>query len=479
MKIIYKLAVWGFLCLLISSVALAENTNNLEETDTPETNQVKEAEEKIETIHLPNYKEIAREIYNLGSNIKPAALKKVLGILDLNNQKDSNKLFEGFLKKTKAVSKKGGSSLATRFKKEISSRKAKKLYGKLSKEESENFVVIYPENLAFKVDKTKTEKFDASSVLSSADSSFSKITEMLLMSKFIYWPGKTHGKIYVIPNKEIWDKIKTGMTKKQPVQTVISSPESREFFVLADKGTFQTADKAVAYAVAKAVLNEYSEVVSGERTPKFPQFFVVGVAATAAELDSVLTEEDGPQQLEKFQGDVITPNRLKLIEEKYPGLYPLPLYKRKLKNIKEILHGPYPSRTSKNEPGYYYLRQSKAVVEYLQHNGSLPFLILTKELADDEGVKKAFDGYVDLRDELLEKTEKRKDKNKKKQSREERQKEKEEKKAAEVCLDGYKEFLENAEKVVFEPLTYEYIKGEREEAAKERKSKKRSSRKRR
>ncbi len=102
MKIIYKLAVWGFLCLLISSVALAENTNNLEETDTPETNQVKEAEEKIETIHLPNYKEIAREIYNLGSNIKPAALKKVLGILDLNNQKDSNKLFEGFLKKTKA-----------------------------------------------------------------------------------------------------------------------------------------------------------------------------------------------------------------------------------------------------------------------------------------------------------------------------------------------------------------------------------------
>jgi len=481
MKKIYQLIVFCFACLFISSAAFAENTNIPEEAIGAETNQVDETAEKIEKIHIPKIAEVAQEIKSLGSNIKPVALKKCLNILDLKDQKAVIKMFNDFLSKTRKVMKKGESSRAARFKKELSSKKAKTQFGKLSKDESENFVIIYPEKLAFKISKNDVEQFDAGAVLSAADSAFGNMTEKLLMSKFIYWPGKARGKIYIVPDKEIWDKIKTGLTKKQPVQTVVSISESREFFVLADKNTFQEADEAAAYAVAKAVLNEYSEVISGKRESKFPQFFVVGVAANAAELNSVLSDVDGPQQLGKFERNIVTPKYLRAVKEKRPDLFPLPLYRKNLIDIEKIVGGPYPARTTRDEPGYYYLRQSKATIDYLQQNGSLPFLILTKELADDKGFKKSFDEYVDLRDELLGKTKESKKRKKDKKSKKEQKEEKERKEAAEVCLDGYKEFIDNAEEVVFEPLTYEFIMKDKMEEAKEKKKsrKKRSGRKRR
>ncbi len=468
-----KLLIFCFVTLLISSAVFAEDTKISEEENTVETNQVEKAEEKIEKAHRPSYREVAQSIQNLGSNLKNNALNKCLEILDLDSQKNVNKLFEDFYDKSKKVLKKrkNDSSKVTRFKNEL--KKVRRLYGKLSKEESENFVVIYPENLKFKISKKETTAFDAGNILSAANNSFSKMTEMLLMTKFMYWPGKSRGKIYIVPNIEIWKLIKKGITKKQPVQTIVIKPETREIFVLVSQKTFQEAEQAVAYAVAKITLNEYSEIISGNRKSKFPTFFIVGTAATAADLNSVLTDDEGPQQIEKYKGKKITSRNIREMKEKGHALSPFPLYEKDLFNIKNIIIKPYPN--NKNEKVYYYMRQSAAVINYLQQNGTLPFLILTKELADDETFKNSFDEYVELRDELSGKT--KKGTNNKK-SNKERKEEKDRQEAAEDCLDGYKEFLENVKEVVFEPLTYENIKGIKEKERKDKKkSKKKSGRK--
>ncbi len=475
-----KLLIFCFVTLLISSAVFAEDTNLLEEETGADTNQVEKAEEKVEKIHYPSYKEVGKAIQNLGSNLKPKALIACLKTLDIDNQKNVIKLFKKFLDKTKSVAKKGDSNEATRLKSELN--KSKKTYGKLAKEESENFIIIYPENLKFKVSKKESANFDAGSVLSAAGNSFSKMTEILLMTKFMYWPGKARGKIYIVPNLEMWKLIKKGTTKKQPVQTVIIKPETREFFVLVTQQTYQEAEQAVAYAVAKATLNEYSEVVSGNRKSFFPPFFIIGAAATAADLNSVLTVDEGPQQVEKYKGKKFTAATIRNWKEKSHALSPFPLYEKKLYDIKEIIGKPSPD--NKNEKVYYFMRQSAAVVNYLQQNGTLPFLILTKELADGEGFKKSFDEYVNLRDELSGKTKESKSDKKDKRSRKERKQEEEDKEAAENCLDGYKEFMDkdNAKIAIFEPLTFEVLIENKREEAKEKKgssSRRRGGRKRR
>ena len=463
--------------MLISSVIVAQETNLLEETAT-NTSQAEKADNKIEKIHYPSYKEVGKAIQSLGSNLKTKALVNCLEILDIDNQKNVNKLFNKFFDKTKKVSKKGDSVEAIRLINEL--KKAKKSYGKLAKEENENFVVIYPENLKFKIGKKETANFDAGAVLSAAENSFSKMTEMLLITKFMYWPGKARGKIYIVPNLEMWKLIKKGTTKKQPVQTVIIKPETREFFVLVTPKTYKEADQAVAYAVAKATLNEYSEVVSGNRKSSFPPFFVVGAAATAADLNSVLTINEGPQQIEKYKGKKITAKNIRDMKEKSHPLSPFPLYEKKLFDIKEIIGNQTPD--NQNEKVYYFMRQSAAVVNYLQQNGALPFLILTKNLADGKGFKKSFDKYVKLRDELSGETKETKSNNKKRKSKKERKQEKENIEAAENCLDGYKEFVDkkNAKIAIFDPLTFETLMEDKMEDAKDRKrSKRKGGRKRR
>jgi len=469
-----KVLIFCFVTMLISSAVFAEDTDLLEKETGDETNQVEKAEEKIEKIHYPSYKEVGKAIQSLGSNLKSKALVDCLKTLDIDNQKNVIKLFNKFFDKTKSVSKKGDSREATRLKSELN--KSKKTYGKLAKEENENFVVLYPKDLKFKISSKETTEFDAGTLLSAAENSFSKMTEMLLMTKFMYWPGKARGKIYVVPNIEMWKLIKKGITKKQPVQTVIIKPETREFFVLVTQKTYQEAEQAVAYAVAKATLNEYSEVVSGNRKSSFPSFFIIGAAATAADLNSVLTIDDGPQQVEKYKGKKLTARMLRDMKEKGHPLSPFPLYENKLFDIKDIIGKQYPD--NKNEKVYYFMRQSAAVVSYLQQNGTLPFLVLTKELADGKGFKKSFDGYVDLRDELSGKTKETKGNKKDKKSRKERKKEQKDKKAAENCLDGYKEFMDknNAKIAIFDPLTFEVLIEDKKEEAKDKKSSRSSKR---
>jgi len=474
-----KLLIFCFVTMLISSAVFAEKTKVLKGETAADTNQVEKVEEKIEKAHRPSYREVAQSIQSLGSNLKKNALINCLKILDIDNQKNVNKLFEDFYKKSEKVLKKrkSDSNEATRLKSEL--KKSKKTYGKLTKEENENFIVIYPESLKFKISKKETVNFDAGTVLSAAGSSFGKMTEMLLMTKFMYWPGKARGKIYIVPNLEMWKLIKKGTAKKQPVQTVLINPTTREFFVLVTQKTYQEAEQAVAYAVAKATLNEYSEVVSGNRKSSFPPFFIIGAAATAADLNSVLTIDDGLQQVEKFKGKKITAATIRNWKEKSHALSPFPLYEKKLYDIKDIIGKSAPD--NKNERVYYFMRQSAAVVSYLQQNGTLPFLILTKELADGEGFKKSFDEYVDLRDELSGKTKESKRNKKDKKSRKERKKEEEDKDATENCLDGYKEFMDknNAKIAIFNPLTFEVLIENKKEEAKEKKSSKRKGKRKR
>ena len=453
-----NLLIFCFVTLFVTSVTFAEETKILDGHSAANTNKTEKAEEKTEKIHYPSYKEVGRAIKSLGSNLEISALKDCLKTLNIDNQKNVNKLFERFLKKSKKVIKKRGndSTDVSRFKTEL--KKGRKRYGNLAKKESENFSVIYPKNLKFKNNKKEVIDFDVDAILTAADTSFSKMTEMLMMSKFIYWPGKSRGNIYIVPNMEIWKLIKKGVSKKQLVQTIVMNPDSREIFVLIDKNSYQEAEQAVAYAVAKATLNEYSEVVSDSSRSVFPAFYVVGIAATAAELDSVLTDEDGPQQLKKFSKKEVTRKMLEYFKEKKPEFYPLPLSEKKLFNIEDIVKKIYPN--NKNERIYYYMRQSKAVVSYLQQNGTLPFLIFSKELADGKGLKRSFDEYIELRDELSGRTKKGGKRLKEKKSKREKRKDKEKEEAAKSCLDGYKEFMDkdNAKTAIFIPLTLEYLK---------------------
>ncbi len=487
MKTLSKISLALIVFLLISYSAPAEDNADLIPDETTEDSSVANADQAEtevaeETVQkkfaIPSIKDIGMELKEKQGGLNGKYYLNCLKLLKLDNPNNIKDFYGRFREIDKSVNTAGKSSYSTRFAKESKTSAFKKKHGKIKIEKGEHFVIIYPEFISVGKKKSSAKKLTAETIgidniLSKADESFGEAAKLVLIDKFINWAGKVKAKIFIVTDENLWRMIRTGTAKARPDQMVITKDKNREFFVYINPDTFDSAPEALAYAVAQLVLKEYSRAVSRKSDSKLPLFYLTGAAFNISGLDSVILET-GPKQLKKWNGKEITSKSIRELRKRSGELKQLPLSKNNLIKLSRIVMATECPKHS--EDVYYYARQSAALIKYLEDNGQLPFLVMSRMLAKGESFNKAFDnGYVSLRDRLLGKEKKsKKQRNiKDKKSRKDRKKEAEKNKEAKDTLSGYKELNSQSEEVIFFPLTREYLKGEMMDKKKEAKSKRR------
>ncbi len=457
-----------------------DTTNNSEVVETEEIEE--ETETKQKKFAPPSWKEIGMELKGKQSGLKNKDYISCLKLLKLGAQKEINDFYGRFRTIDKSVNTAGTSSSADRFIKESKTTAFKKKHGKIKTEKGEHFVVVYPEFISVGKKKSSQRKqtdetVGINNILSKADDAFNSAANLVLIDKFINWAGKVQGKIFIVTDENLWRMVRTGTAKARPDQIVVTKNKNREFFVFINPDTFDSAPEAVAFAVSQLVLKEYSRAVSRKSESKLPLFFLTGNAFNISGLDSVILE-DGPKQLDKWNGKEITAKSIRELRKRSGELKQLPLSKKDLIDLSRIVAAPnYPKH---GEDVYYFARQSAALMKYLEENGQLSFLVMARMIAKGEAFNKAIDnGYVSLRDKFSGKGKKGKKKKiskKDRKSKKDREDEKEKEKDAKDTLSGYRELDSQAEEVIFFPLTKEYLKGEMKDKKKESKSSKRRRR---
>jgi hypothetical protein len=168
--------------------------------------------------------------------------------------------------------------------------------------------------------------------------------------------------------------------KSEIVQTVISKPETREFYVYSGDKVYDFADQAIKYAVAKMIYQEYAKIISGKPNATLPMFFLDGAAAEAAGTESVITPA-GPKQVSvvRLPGKTIRVRRPK------KGIM-LPLRKKNLYSLDEIIKITTPP--SQTEAKYYFLRQTRTMIQTLREKAPLSYICLVRALSSGKEFKK-------------------------------------------------------------------------------------------
>jgi len=457
-------------------------------TEETETDVADEVDEQVKTkpqkFKVPSLKQVGMELKERQSSLPNKNLLYCLKRVGLDDKNEIEAFYGRFRAIDKSVNTNGKSASAKRFSTESKQSSFKKKHGKIKVDKGEHFVIIYPEFISVGKKKSSPKKqtdetIGISDIISKSDEAFNETAKLVMIDKFINWSGKVQGKIYIVTEENLWRLIRSGSAKARPDQMVVTKDGYREFYLYVNPDTFDSAPEAAAYAVSQLVLKEYSRAVSRKSESKMPLFYLTGAAFNISGLDSAILE-NGPKQLDKWGGREISTKSIRELRKRGGELKQLPLLKNNLIKFERIVgSSEYPKN---GEDVYYYARQSAALVKYIQENGQLPFLIMTKMLAKGDSFKDGFDdGYVDVRDKLEGKERRPKGKKKKekrsKKSKKDLKEEKEKEEDAKDTLGGYKELKDQAKDVIFFPLTKEYLEDESADKKKEAKSKKRRRKK--
>jgi len=278
--------------------------------------------------------------------------------------------------------KEAGTNITTKKLMEVfATRKYRKIH-RSKRLQGKYFEIVGPQRVK-RIEKGKIIKKsflpEMKELLDAADSAFEKTVGELRMAQFINW-SKVPGRIYVVVEQDDWLRVGGMGVKSEIVQTVVSKPETREFYVYAGYKVSDFADQAIKYAVAKMVYQEYAKIISGKPDATLPMFFLDGAAAEAAGTESVITPA-GPKQVSmvKLPGKTIRVKRPK------KGIM-LPLKKKYLYSLDEIIKITIPP--SQTESKYYYLRQTKAMIQSLRDKAPLSYICLVRALASGKEFKK-------------------------------------------------------------------------------------------
>ncbi len=445
-----------------------------------ETNDVaslglEQVDESEAVMTPPSLRDLAISIKQMQSGVKNEVYQFALEQLGFKDEKALIALYSEFREKDKEVIKNGQNREGKKVFDEMNSSSFKKKYDGGSTSQGTHFFCIHPKSgysvnsETKKIDKVDAETaYNAGAIISGADAAFEEAAQNVLMEKFMLWRGRARGKIYIIPDDDMWNKIRKGRPESSPVEIVLYDRDTREFFILVTPYTRSEAQKAIAYAVAQCALEEYAMVKGKERTPELPLVVLAGMAGNIARLDSIITEK-GPRQLDTFQNRKITGKEIMYLRKKQNDeMFQLPLSARTLIKVDSLVRAKsYPKKT---EELYYYLRQSKALTSYMKENGAIPFLLMVNTMIKGTDFQRAFEKvYVEVRNEIRDEGVAKKDV-KKPKSREELEEMKEAIEASEDTLAGYKELKRNADDVIFYPLTMEAMKEEKMEERNDTKS---------
>lgn len=371
-------------------------------TGTVEEAATEEAGPEAGPFTKPSVADVANAIRAMSPGAKQDQVMNIANALglDLRSPRAIDDMFNQMRARDRAVLQRGN-SVTTKRVLELARRVP------YTRKTSQHFQIMYPRVVTATVQgKTVSKPFDelypVEDMLNAADTAFRKTTEMLLMSQFMNWGGKVRGRIYLVADPTEWNVIRRSGMANTPVQIVLTEDDTREFFVFVNPMVKDMLDAAISFAVSELVLKEYSMVMAKQQRPRLPVFYITGVAADVAGLNAVITEQ-GPQQIKSWKGRQITPKDILHLHQRFrKGEYPhphLPLLERDLNSFDRVVM--LTSYPRDDQQIFYHLIQSRALVRYLVENGPLPFVVMSKELADGKVFERVFDNhYVRIRTEL-------------------------------------------------------------------------------
>ena len=426
-----------------------------------------EAATKTPAFKCPTWKEYSQRLHAKGGSDR--VISTFSSKINMKDQKDIDSLYKFCRSIDVKLLQKGASSHASRL---TSAMKGIKM----ETAESDHFLAAYPAKCrglkdGKNAELATAEYYGIEKILSAADQAFENATEALIVKDFINWSGKVKAKMFFVLDPNSWQVLKGGKINS-PVRTVYIENGYREFYVYLTPKNIPWNAEAVAYAVAEEVLNEF--LFAFNRKGRVNDVLRVGFAAHISGLTSVITES-GPLQVSRFQGNPVTYEMLVKLKESGTQLKSLPLEKSALISVDMLTNNGLPSEDGKC---YYFLRQSAALVEYLNIRDALPLTYLYyKSFRPNRRFDEDYDNYFSSlhRDAFMgKKTDLKDDKDKKKEKKDDAKGE-EDKEDSEDIGSNYKTFRNRVPALVFYPLTTDAVAKDIKESKEKEKEKEKNS----
>ena len=362
--------------LLFFSAATYINAKNVEE-NIEEVTDIKPIDRKGE-IKIPTVLDVKRSI----AEMEKDGVTIFTRVFNIDRSAGIQELFQKCRDTDKAVKDAGTNPTTKKLMESYATRKYKKAHRKLQKIQGKYFEVIGPERIK-RLEKGRFIKKsflpEMKQILRAADAAFEKTVGNLRMSLFIDW-SKVPGRIYVIVEPENWLLVGGLNARSDAVQTVIAKPETREFYLFAGDKIYDYADQAIKYSVAKVIYQEYAKIISGKPDARLPFYFLEGAAAEAGGTEAIITAA-GPKQVQvvRIFGKTIKVKRPK------KGIM-LPLRKKNLYSLDELIK--FTRDPSQGEAKYYFLRQTKQLIQTLRDKAPLSYICFVRALSSGKEFKK-------------------------------------------------------------------------------------------
>lgn len=220
-------------------------------------------------------------------------------------------------------------------------------------------------------------------LLDAAESNYVAVTEKLIVSEFMDWSDNPC-RIFVIPNQAMWLRLRDPQSAEQMCANYCTSDVSREIALLDDASCFEYVPQTLCYAVTEQIVKEYGRVLSGRPDSKIPLFLMTGITGYLSGLEVCVAP---PAFLPIQVREVVINSKAKKIKRPKVGIM-LPLQAKRLLPFSELKDAQ--TLPQLPEQKYYFLRETKGVVEKLWKESPLGMLSLIRSLSSGRNFDKEF-----------------------------------------------------------------------------------------
>lgn len=265
-------------------------------------------------------------------------------------------------------------------------KKYRQMYGPDLVLTGEYFIITGP-SYAFTVVEEKTKRISNAErlqlLLDAAESNYVAVTEKLIVSEFMDWSDNPC-RIFVIPNQAMWLRLRDPQSAEQMCANYCTSDVSREIALLDDASCFEYVPQTLCYAVTEQIVKEYGRVLSGRPDSKIPLFLMTGITGYLSGLEVCVAP---PAFLPIQVREVVINSKAKKIKRPKVGIM-LPLQAKRLLPFSELKDAQ--TLPQLPEQKYYFLRETKGVVEKLWKESPLGMLSLIRSLSSGRNFDKEF-----------------------------------------------------------------------------------------
>ena len=265
-------------------------------------------------------------------------------------------------------------------------KKYRQMYGADLTLTGEYFIITGP-SFSISVVEEKTKRVSNAErlqmLLDTAESNYVAVTEKLIVGEFMDWSDNP-ARIFVIPNQAMWLRLRDPQSAEQMCANYCTSDVSREIMILDDASCFEYVPQTLCYAVTEQILKEYGRVLSGRPDSKLPLFLMTGIAGHLSGLEVCVAP---PAFVPVQVREVVINGKAKKIKRPKVGIM-LPLQAKRLLPFSELKDAQ--TLPQLPEQKYYFLRETKGVVEKLWKESPLGMLSLIRALSSGRSFDKEF-----------------------------------------------------------------------------------------